>query len=251
MCSLLLNFLTNISQIMDNYTTSSYASTYDRGVSAETSLIRDVYVWMSAALVITGLVAYYVANDYNILSIIFGNQMVFWGLCIAELAIVLGLSAAINKISAFTATIMFIVYSVLNGATLSSIFLLYEMGSIASTFFVTAGTFGAMAIYGSVTKTDLTKIGNICFMALIGIIIASLVNIFLVKSGMMELIINIAGVVIFVGLTAYDSQKIKALLYNAESMEVGQKIAVLGALTLYLDFINLFLKLLALFGKKK
>lgn len=236
---------------MDNYTTSNYASSYDKGIVSEQSLLRDVYVWMSAALAITGFVSYYVSNDYNILSLIFGNQTVFWGLCIAELALVLGLSAAINKISAMTATLMFIIYSVINGATLASIFLVYEMGSIASTFFVTAGTFGAMAIYGSATKTDLTKIGNICIMALIGIIIASLVNIFLVKSGMMELIINIAGVVIFVGLTAYDSQKIKALLYNAESTEVGQKIAVLGALTLYLDFINLFLKLLALFGKKK
>lgn len=236
---------------MDNYTTSNYATSYDRGVSAEASLLRDVYVWMSAALVITGLVSYYVANDMNLLYMIFSNQMVFWGLCIAELALVLGLSAAINRISAFTATLMFILYSVINGATLSCIFLAYELGSIASTFFVTAGTFGAMAIYGSVTKTDLTKIGNICIMALIGIIIASLVNIFLVKSGMMELIINIAGIIIFVGLTAYDSQKIKAMLYQAETTEVGQKIAVLGALTLYLDFINLFLKLLALFGKKK
>lgn len=217
---------------------------------AETSLMKNVYIWMSGALALTGLAAYYVGSSYDMLNLIFGNRIVFYGLIIAEFALVLGLSAAINRISAVTATLMFILYSIINGVTLSSIFVVYTMSSIATTFFVTAGTFGAMALYGATTKTDLSKMGNILLMALIGLIIAGVVNIF-VKSTMLETIVSGIGVLIFTGLTAYDSQKIKAMLRGAEENEMTQKIAVLGALSLYLDFINLFLYLLRFLGNRR
>ncbi len=226
------------------------SESYER--SAQISLFRNVYLWMGMALAITGFTALFVSNSYNLLSLILGNQLVFWGLLIGELALVWYLSARINKLSFVNATMMFIVYSILNGATLSVIFLVYTMSSIATTFFVTAGTFGVMCLYGYLTKRDLTSIGNICFMALIGLIIASIVNFFL-KSEMMYWIISYAGVIIFVGLTAYDTQKIKRLLLGngIEVNETTQKIALLGALTLYLDFINLFLFLLRLLGNRR
>lgn len=226
------------------------SESYER--SAQISLFRNVYLWMGMALAITGFTALFVSNSYNLLSLILGNQLVFWGLLIGELALVWYLSARINKLSFVNATIIFIVYSILNGATLSVIFLVYTMSSIATTFFVTAGTFGVMCLYGYLTKRDLTSIGNICFMALIGLIIASIVNFFL-KSEMMYWIISYAGVIIFVGLTAYDTQKIKRLLVGngIEVNETTQKIALLGALTLYLDFINLFLFLLRLLGSRR
>ncbi len=217
---------------------------------AENTLIKNVYWWMCGALVITGLTSYYVANNFSLMEMILGNKMVFFGLIIAEFALVIGLTAAINKISALTATLMFLLYSVINGATLSSIFLIYQIQSIGTTFFVTAGTFGVMALYGATTKRDLTKLGSILVMALIGIILATLVNMFL-KNGMMDTIISVIGVIIFVGLTAYDSQKIKAMLAGAEVNDTTQKFAVLGALTLYLDFVNLFLYLLRFMGNRK
>ena len=213
-------------------------------------MVRNVYLWMTAALAITGLVAYYVAGSQAILSALFSNGWTIFVLFFAEIGLVIGLSAAINKISALTATLMFALYSVLNGVTLSSIFLVYEIGSIATTFFVAAGTFGAMAIYGSVTKKDLTKVGNLCMMAVIGLIIATVVNL-LIRSTMADMIISGVGVLVFVGLTAYDAQKIKNMLYGAEESEMTNKIAVLGALSLYLDFINLFLYLLRFFGRRK
>ena len=212
----------------------------------------SVYVWMTLALIITGFVSMYVAQSYQLVSFIFGNRLALWGMLIAELAVVFYLSARINSISFTKATVMFIIYSILNGATLASIFLVYTMSSIASTFFVAAGTFGVMALYGYVTKSDLTRIGNICLMALIGLIIATLVSMFW-QNSMLQMIITYVGVILFVGLTAYDSQKIKRLL-TADGIEVTeetQKIALLGALTLYLDFINLFLYLLRLLGDRK
>ncbi len=220
--------------------------------AAQSTLLRSVYVWMTLALVITGFVSMYVAQSYQLISFIFGNKLALWGMLIAELAVVFYLSARINSISFTKATVMFIIYSILNGATLASIFLVYTMSSIASTFFVAAGTFGVMALYGYVTKSDLTRIGNICLMALIGLIIATLVSLFW-QNSMLQMIITYAGVILFVGLTAYDSQKIKRLL-TADGIEVTeetQKIALLGALTLYLDFINLFLYLLRLLGDRK
>lgn len=220
--------------------------------AAQSTLLRSVYVWMTLALVITGFVSMYVAQSYQLVSFIFGNRLALCGMLIAELAVVFYLSARINSISFTKATVMFIIYSILNGATLASIFLVYTMSSIASTFFVAAGTFGVMALYGYVTKSDLTRIGNICLMALIGLIIATFVSLFW-QNSMLQMIITYVGVILFVGLTAYDSQKIKRLL-TADGIEVTeetQKIALLGALTLYLDFINLFLYLLRLLGDRK
>lgn len=235
---------------MENYVKTYGNITTEIFEKTTSSVMTSVYGWMAGALAISGLTAWYVSQDamllYNLL-----NSGAIWVLYIAELGLVFGLSAAINKISAMTATIMFIIYALLNGATLASIFVLYELSSIASTFFITAGTFGSMALYGATTKTDLTKIRNICYMGLIGIIIAILVNRFLGNS-MFGLVINILGVIIFVGLTAYDSQKIKNMVAEAPAdKEVVGKLAVLGALTLYLDFVNLFLHLLSLLGKRK
>ena len=220
--------------------------------AAQSTLLRSVYVWMTLALVITGFVSMYVAQSYQLISFIFGNKLALWGMLIAELGVVFYLSARINSISFTKATVMFIIYSILNGATLASIFLVYTMSSIASTFFVAAGTFGVMALYGYVTKSDLTRIGNICLMALIGLIIATLVSMFW-QNSMLQMIITYVGVILIVGLTAYDSQKIKRLLTanGIEVTEETQKIALLGALTLYLDFINLFLYLLRLLGDRK
>lgn len=212
------------------------------------ALMRKVYLWMTLALVITGFTAFGVASNPGIAYAIVTNRLLFWGLVIAEFGLVIGISGAINKLSAVTATLLFVLYSIVNGATLSVIFMAYTMSSIASVFFITAGLFGVMAFIGYTTKTDLTSIGKILFMALIGIILATIVNLF-VGSSMLNMIVSYIGVVIFTGLTAYDSQKIKNMLYNADSMDEGmQKIALLGSLTLYLDFINLFLMLLRIFG---
>lgn len=214
-------------------------------------LMRKVYLWMSLALAITGFTAFYVANSQTLMMAILGNQLVFWGLVIAELALVVGLNAAINKLSLTTATIMFVVYSVINGVTMSFIFLAYTFSSVASVFFITAGTFAAMALFGYFTKTDLTSFGKLFMMALIGIIIATIVNIF-VKSEGLTMILNYLGVLVFVGLTAYDSQKIKQMLLTApDAGEGAQKLALLGSLSLYLDFINLFLYLLRIFGTRR
>ena len=214
-------------------------------------LMRKVYVWMTLALVITGFTAYYVANNETVLSAIYTNQILFWGLIIAELGLVIGLSAAINRLSLSVATLMFVLYSLINGATMSFIFLVYTTSSITNVFLITAGTFAAMAIFGYFTKTDLTSMGKILLMALIGVIIATIVNIF-TKSEGLAVILNYVGVLVFVGLTAYDSQKIKQMLLMApDASESSQKIALLGALSLYLDFINLFIYLLRIFGSKR
>jgi hypothetical protein len=214
-------------------------------------LMRKVYVWMTLALVITGLTAYGVATSPGVLQAIYGNQLFFWGLIIAEFALVVGVSAAINRISLTTATLMFILYSVINGALMSYVFLVYTASSISIVFFITAGTFAAMALFGYTTKTDLTSMGKILLMALIGLVIATLVNVFVRSSGL-TLILSYVGVLVFVGLTAYDSQKIKQMLIQApDAGEGAQKLALLGALSLYLDFINLFIYLLRIFGKRE
>lgn len=214
-------------------------------------LMRKVYLWMTMALVITGFTAYYVAHSEVLLNAILTNQILFWGLLIAELGLVIGLTAAINRLSLSTATLMFVLYSVINGATMSFIFLAYTSSSVTSVFLITAGTFAAMAAIGYFTKTDLTSMGKILMMALIGIIIASIVNVFMKSSGL-TVILNYVGVLVFVGLTAYDSQKIKQMLLMApDAGETSQKLALLGALSLYLDFINLFLYLLRIFGKRE
>ena len=207
--------------------------------SENTTLFRNVYLWMTMALFITGATALTVSDSPTLLNAIFGSKVAFFGLIIAELALVIILSSFIFRMSFLTATLMFIAYSILNGATLASIFLLYTASSIASTFFVTAG------------KRDLSGIGNMGYMALIGIIIATVVNLFL-RSETMMWVITYIGVLVFVALTAYDTQKIKKMVMNAEVVdESTQKIALLGSLTLYLDFINLFLYLLRILGSRK
>jgi FtsH-binding integral membrane protein len=214
-------------------------------------LMRKVYVCMTLAMILTGVTAYGVANSPGILMALYSNKILFWGLIIVEFALVIGITAAINKLSLTTATLMFVLYSVINGAMLSSIFMIYTMSSITSVFFITAGTFAVMAFIGYTTKTDLTSMGKILIMALIGIIIATVVNIFLKSSGL-EMILSYLGVLVFVGLTAYDSQKIKQMLLMApDAGEGAQKLALLGALTLYLDFINLFIYLLRIFGRRE
>ena len=214
-------------------------------------LMRKVYVWMTLALVITGVTAYGVATSPGLMMAIATNKLLFWGLIIAEFGLVVAISAAINKLSLMTATLLFVLYSVINGATLSFIFAIYTMSSIASVFFITAGTFAVMAVIGYTTKKDLTSMGKILFMALIGIIIATIVNIFLKSTGL-QMIVSYLGVLIFVGLTAYDSQKIKQMLLMApDAGEGAQKIALLGALSLYLDFVNLFIYLLRIFGRRE
>jgi len=215
------------------------------------ALMRKVYVWMTLALAITGLTAYGVATSPGILQTIYGNSSVMWGIAIAELILVITVSSAINRLSLSVATLLFVLYSVLNGALFSSIFLVYTASSIATVFFITAGTFAAMALIGYTTKTDLSSMGKILLMALIGMIIATVVNLF-VKSTGLDLIISYIGVLVFVGLTAYDSQKIKQMLLQApDAGEGAQKVALLGALSLYLDFINLFLYLLRIFGRRE
>jgi FtsH-binding integral membrane protein len=213
--------------------------------------MTKVYNWMALALFVTGIVAYITATTPQMIGAIVSSKLLFYGLILGELGLVIYLTAAIRKMSQTTAIASFLIYSVLNGLTMSVIFLVYTTSSISTTFFVTAGTFAAMSFYGYTTKKDLTSIGNMAFMALIGIIIASIVNFFL-KSEMMYWIITYLGVAIFVGLTAYDTQKLKNIgsrgFSDQENME---KMSVLGALTLYLDFINLFLFLLRILGDRK
>ena len=206
---------------------------------------------MALALVITGVTAYGVATTPSLLIAIVTNKALFWGLIIAELALVFAVSGAINRLSLATATLLFVIYSVVNGATLSVIFLAYSMPAIIQTFFITAGTFGVMALVGYTTKTDLTSLGKLLFMALIGLVIATVVNMFVGSTGF-DYILSYVGVLIFVGLTAYDTQKIKQMCMQApDAGEHMQKLALLGALSLYLDFINLFLYLLRIFGNNK
>lgn len=212
-------------------------------------LMRKVYLWMTLALMITGITAAGVANSPNILALIYSSQVVMWGIIIAEFGLVIYISARLEKLSLSTATTLFALYSILNGVMLSSIFLLYSTAIISKVFFITAGTFGVTALYGYATKKDLSSLGNILFMALIGLVIATIVNVFM-KSAMFDLILSYIGVIIFVGLTAWDSQKIKhMMMVQQDADERAQKLALIGALSLYLDFINLFLYLLRIFGR--
>lgn len=219
--------------------------------------VRSVYNWMAIGLALTGFVAYFVAHNEAFLGLLFhavGNQlrptMLFYGLIIGELALVFILSARVQKMQASTATAMFVLYATLNGATLSMIFLAYTNTSIVSTFFICAATFVACSAYGWITKRDLTSLGGFLFMGLIGIIIASVVNMF-IRSSAMHMIISYIGVFVFIGLTAYDTQHIKNMaMTQPDGLEAGviRKGAIMGALKLYLDFINLFLMLLRIFG---
>ena len=229
---------------MQSYRTIAYPS-----VSAASQYMRQVYMWMGAGLLATAGVAAGVASSPQLLAAIFSSSLLLILLVVAQFGLVVALSAAIHRMSAGTATFCFMLYAVLTGLTLSSIFVVYPMGSIANAFFATAGTFLAMSVYGTVTKRDLTGMGSFLTMGLFGIIIAMVVNIFL-QSTMMDFIISCIGVIVFTGLTAYDTQKLREFGMAAplEDGTAVQRGAILGALTLYLDFINLFLMLLRLFG---
>ena len=210
-----------------------------------------VYNWMTAGLAITGFMAFYVSNNETIMNIIFGNPIMPIVLMIAQIGLVFWLASRVMQMSVSQATGVFMLYAGLTGITFSFIFVVYTSASITSTFLVTAGTFGAMSLYGYTTKKDLTSWGSFLFMGLIGIIIASVVNMFM-QSNMMHMIITYAGVLIFVGLTAYDTQKIKEMnILGNEGTDEDTKEAISGALTLYLDFINLFLMLLRLMGDRR
>lgn len=231
-----------------SYDTSAYRSS---SVSFP-AVMKNVYLWMCFALAMTGLTAAAVATQPQIIYAIFSNQLLFWGLMIAELGLVLYFSARLMRMSLTTAGLVFAAYSILNGVTMSSIFLVYTAESIATTFFVTAGTFGVMSLIGWFTKKDLSGLGRILIMALVGVIIASVVNMFLHSSGL-QFIVSILGVLIFTGLTAYDTQKIKMMveMYGNQPDEGVMKLALLGSLSLYLDFINLFLYLLRFLGNSR
>jgi FtsH-binding integral membrane protein len=226
---------------------TSSTRTADRVIVRQNALIRQVYAWMGAGLAITAIMALVTLSSPVILTAITENRLLFYGLMIGELALVFTLSGAINRLSATAATLLFVAYSALNGVTLSTIALVYTANSIASTFVITAGMFGAMSVYGYVTRRDLTSWGSFLFMGLIGVVIAMVVNIF-VGSSAVSWIISGIGVIVFTGLTAYDTWKIKELA--AQGTE-GRKPAILGALTLYLDFINLFLMLLRFTGNRR
>jgi len=215
--------------------------------------VRSVYNWMGIGLALTGFVAYYVSTSESVLRLVFGNPLLLMVLIVAELGLVFSIAGMVNRMSAGTATALFVIYSGLNGVTLSSIFLVYVQASIVSSFFISAATFIVCSLYGWTTKKDLTSLGGFMMMGLIGIVIASLVNLFL-QSSSVSAIISYIGVFVFVGLTAYDTQKIKNMAMTQPANLDGaviRKGAILGALSLYLDFINLFLMLLSIFGQRR
>jgi FtsH-binding integral membrane protein len=219
-----------------------------RGASdVERRFMSAVYRWMSLGLLVTAGVAFYVASTPAALQVVLGNRAVFWGLVIAQFGLVIALSAAVNKLSAGVAGALFLLYSALTGATLSVVLLAYTGASVAAAFAVTAGTFLAMSVFATVTKRDLSGWSTFLFMGLIGIVIASLVNIFL-KSSMMQWVLSAAGVVVFTGLTAYDTQRLRRMAAAGAGVAA---LPVNGALALYLDFINLFLSILNIFGGRR
>ena len=228
---------------------SSFSSEQSRVDNA--NFISRVYARMRLALFLTAVTSFFVASSPALLSVIFGNKLVFYGLIIGELALVFYLSSALMRLSSSTATALFLGYAILNGLTMAFIFIIYTAGSIASTFLITAGIFGIMSAYGFYTKRDLTTLGNLCFMGLIGVVLASIVNIFW-QNSTFYWITTCIGVLVFVGLIAYDTQKLKTLNQTQqEGVDNGQQKAIYGALTLYLDFINLFLLLLRFTGGRK
>ncbi len=227
---------------------------YQPSLSAvrENALMRSVFNWMAAGLVVSGLTAYFTASSPFLLNLIFGNSFMMFVLIIGELGMVFAISRGVNTMQVSTASTLFLLFSFVNGLTLSAVLLAYTSQSIASTFLVTAGTFGATSLYGYVTKKDLTSMGGLLMMALIGLIIASVVNMFMASSTL-GWIITYAGILIFVGLTAYDTQKIKKMgltLTPADGDQYG-RISIVGALMLYLDFVNLFLLLLRILGGRR
>ena len=226
-----------------------FENTASRSVVQTRSILRNVYIWMTLALTVTGIVAFMLGQNVSFVSGLFQSGAI-WAVIIAQVVLVIAISGFVMKMSPAVATGVFALHSVLMGVSLSSIFLIYELGSIATAFFVTAGMFAGMSVWAITTKRDLTGMGNFLFMGLIGLLIASLINFFL-KSSVMDYIISFVGVVIFTLLTAYDTQKIKRMSdsYGENIVEADYlRLSILGALTLYLDFINIFMYLLRFFG---
>lgn len=236
---------------MDRFPRSNGSIVQQAGTGLQTYMAQ-VYGWMTCGLLLTAFVAWYAANTPAVLQMVFSSKITFFGLVIAQLGLVFVLSGMVHRLSGGAATTLFMLYSALTGLTLSSIFIVYSGESIASTFVITAGMFGAMSLYGYVTKRDLTGMGSMLFMALIGILLATLVN-FWLKSEGLQLAITYIGVLVFVGLTAYDTQKLKNIgeELSVDDRDSFRKYSIMGALTLYLDFINLFLMLLRLFGSRR
>ena len=228
------------------------ADSYSRDIQrVQQAFLTKVYGWMMLGLFLTAVTALFTVNSEAMLSFVFSSKLTFYGLIFAQLGLVIFLSARIQKMSASTATLAFLAYAILTGITLSSIFFVYRTDSIVTTFLTCALMFGSMSLYGYVTKRDLNGVGQFMMMGLFGIVIASLLNIFL-RSDDLSWIISFIGVIVFTGLTAYDTQKMKSMSYvMMEGNEVARKGAIMGALTLYLDFINLFLMLLRLFGNRR
>jgi len=218
----------------------------------QVAFIYKVYGWMCGGLVISAVVSYWVALTPTVAQFVIGNELVFYGLLIVEVGAVFFLASMVHKISSTVSSILFIIYSALNGFTLSVIFFVFTLGSIVEVFFLAAGIFGAMSLYGYVTKRDLTTIGHFAIMALMGLVVAMFVNLFFMNDTA-NLVLACVGVVVFVLLTAYDTQKLKWMyeLGRTEGVDGEKKEAINGALTLYLDFINLFLDLLRIFGKRR
>ena len=230
----------------------SYQPSVPSSAELETrSFIQKVYAWMSGGLAVTGATALYMASDPQMIVNLVSNKLLFYGLLFGELGLVFFLAGWVKTMEANTAKFAFLFYAALTGVTTSVIFLVYTRGSIANTFFLTAGLFAIMSGWGYATKTDLTTMGNFCFMGLIGIILASVVN-WWVRSPAVEWATTYIGILVFIGLTAYDTQKIKEMnVIGNEGTDEDTKEAISGALTLYLDFINLFLKLLSATGKRR
>jgi len=226
---------------------SSARADVDQGLRA---YMLKIYNYMALGLGITGVIAYFVASNEQLLTAIMGNPILFWGLFIAQIGAVVYLSARITKMPTRTAQIIFFAYAALSGLTFSGIFAAYTFESLARVFFITSITFGAMSLYGYTTKRDLTGFGSFLIMGVIGLIIASVVNIFLQSSALM-FITSLLGVLIFVGLTAYDTQKLKLMYSQVGQSDLAENYAVIGALTLYLDFINLFIFLLRFMGDRR
>lgn len=234
----------------DNYISRSQSVSERQALT--NVFLRGVYLWMSVGLAVTAVVAWYVSQSPAILNAVFGNSMLLIGLVVAQLGLVIALSAAVHKMSAATATGLFLGYSALTGLTLSTIFIVYTYASIVTVFITCSGMFAAMSLYGLITKRDLTSMGSFMFMGLIGLLIASIVNFFLQSPALYYAISGI-GVIVFAGFTAYDTQAIRNMGENApmDDALAIRRGTVIGALRLYLDFINLFIMLLRLFGDRR
>lgn len=227
-----------------------FTSTKTVTESLTATLFKSLYMQMSAALTITGIVAYFLSQSTAYINMLINSPAMLWIVLIAQIGVVVWLSARLHAMSMTTATVLFILYSVLTGVSFGTIFLVYDMSDIIATFFVTAGTFFVTSLVGYMTKMDLSKMGSILMMLLIGLIIATIVNMFLGSEGL-YMACTYIGVIVFVGLTAWDTQRIKSMfMEHGTADENGQKLALMGALMLYLDFINLFIYLLRLLSSR-